>query len=241
MIDPGAKEIALADSFTDHLLERLVGDARDRGRERPAEPAVRRHGRVEQDAQAGLGEQLRFRGLVEHLEAGGDIGLEWKLMQQPRAEGVDGLHLQPARRVQRQGEQPPRPRPPDGVGLDVGNSPDRGVEPGIVERGPAAQLVEHPVGHVGGGGLGEGDAEDFRRLDAVEQQADDALRQHMGLAGAGIGRDPGGDGRVRRLDLQSQHRLGNGAGDGHGAHSPPPASSSSLPPTDHSFTRARWS
>ena len=57
------------------------------------------------------------------------------------------------------------------------------------------QRVEHAVRHVGGGGLGEGDAEDFRRVDAVEQQPDHALRQHVGLARAGIGRDPG---RARR-------------------------------------------
>ena len=58
------------------------------------------------------------------------------------------------------------------------------------------ERVEHAVRHVGGGGLGEGEAEDFRRVDAVEQQADHALRQHMGLARAGIGRRP----RPRRRD-----------------------------------------
>ena len=55
-------------------------------------------------------EKLRGRRLVEHGEARADIGLERELMQQPRAEGVDGLHLQAARRLQRRGKQPPRPR-----------------------------------------------------------------------------------------------------------------------------------
>ena len=64
------------------------------------------------------------------------------------------------------------------------------VERGVVERGPLAERVEHAVRHVGGGGLGEGEAEDFRRIDAGEQQPDHALRQHVGLARAGIGRRP---------------------------------------------------
>ena len=53
-----------------------------------------------------------LRGLVEHGEARGDVGFERKLVQQLGAERVDGLHLQPARRFQRAGEQPPRQRPP---------------------------------------------------------------------------------------------------------------------------------
>ena len=66
--------------------------------------------RLQQHIERQLIEQLRGRGLVEHLETRRDIGLERELVQQPRAEGVDGLHLQPARRLERRGEQPPRPR-----------------------------------------------------------------------------------------------------------------------------------
>ena len=53
-----------------------------------------------------------------------------------------------------------------------------------------AQRVEYVVRHVGGGRLGEGEAEDLRSVGAGEQQADHALRQHMGFARAGIGRRP---------------------------------------------------
>ena len=38
-------------------------------------------------------------------------------------------------------------------------------------------------------------------MDAFEQEIDDALRQHMSLARAGIGRHPGGDVRVGDLDV----------------------------------------
>ena len=56
-------------------------------------------------------------GLVEHLEARRDIGLEREQVQQLRAEGVDGVHLQAARRLQRQREQ--LPRPPALLGVDA--------------------------------------------------------------------------------------------------------------------------
>ena len=60
-------------------------------------------------------QKLRMLGLVEHGEAGGDIGFERKLVQELRAEGVDGLHFQAAGRLQRAGEQSPRQRPPPGI------------------------------------------------------------------------------------------------------------------------------
>ena len=65
---------------------------------------------------------------------------------------------------------------------------------------PAGQAGEHAVGHVGGRGPRVCEAEDLRRVCAAEQQADDPLRQHVRLAGAGIRRDPGrtlGFGRPR--------------------------------------------
>ena len=110
-VDPAAIRVALADRFADRhrgrsgrRRPRWRWRARGRARcpARPTLPAAR--------CSVSSVEQLRLRGLVQHGEARRDIGLERKLMQQPRAEGVDGLHLQPARRLQRRGEQPPRPR-----------------------------------------------------------------------------------------------------------------------------------
>ena len=82
------------------------------------------------------------------------------------------------------------------------------VELGIVERGPGRQRVEHPRRHGRGGGLGEGDAENLRRVLAAQQQLDHALGQHMGLAGAGIGRGPGRDGGIGRLVLRLHDAIG---------------------------------
>src|SRR5262249_11907224 len=116
---PIAYGVALADRFADHVLEGLVGGGRDRGCERAAELAVGRQGCVEQHAEADLAEELRFRRLLEYVEARGDIGLERKMMQQPRGEGVDGLPRQSARRLQRHREQPPRQGAPRRVRLDI--------------------------------------------------------------------------------------------------------------------------
>ena len=77
---------------------------------------------------------------------------------------------------------------------------DRVVQRVIVERDPVTERREHPLRHVGGGRLGEGDAQDLLRRHAVEQQADHALHQHVGLARTGIGRHErrgGGIGRAR--------------------------------------------
>ncbi len=64
------------------------------------------------------------------------------------------------------------------------------------EHRPFRQAGEDAVRHVGGGGARIGQAQDLRRVGAFEQQPDDALRQHMRLARAGIGRHPG---RVRGI------------------------------------------
>ncbi len=240
VVDKGAHGIALADRLADHLLERLIRRPRNGGGQRAAERLFRRQGCVEQHAEADLAEKLRLRRLVEDAETGGDIGLERKMMQQPRAEGVDGLHLQSAWRLQCHSEQPPRERAPRRVRLNVRDSLDGCGERDMVERGPAAQLVEHAVRHIGGGGLGKGDAEDLCRVDAVEQQTDHAQRQDMRLAGSGIGRHPRRGRGIRRLDLQAPQVVGNDAVDLlRRAHYS--LSASSGPATDHSFTRARWS
>ena len=101
-------------------------------------------GGFQQHVERQLIEQLRGRGLVQHGEARGDIGLERKLVQQPRAEGVDGLHLQPARRLQRRGEQPARPRARFGArAWRRSTALISLVERGVVERRPVGQPLEH--------------------------------------------------------------------------------------------------
>ena len=137
-------------------------------------------------------------------------------MQDLRAEGVDGLHLQAARRFQRPRKQPSRQGAARGR-YAARPRGDLGIKRGVVECGPAPERVEHALGHVGGGRFGEGETEDFFRRHAGEQKLDHAPRQDVGLAGAGIGGDPGGDGRIGHFALQAQHvRRNDARRPGHG-------------------------
>jgi hypothetical protein len=104
-LDPGDQRIALLDHVFDGGAERLVGARRDRGRERPPERAFRRPGRLEQHVQAQAFEEIALRKLLQHRKARRHVGLERKLVEQPGAERVDGLHLEAAGGFQRLGEQ----------------------------------------------------------------------------------------------------------------------------------------
>ena len=82
----------------------------------------------------------------------------------------------------------------------------------VIERDPMAEGGKHPLRHIGGGGFRERDAENFLRRNAVKQQPDHPLYQHMGFAGAGIGRHESGCRRVGRARLCRAHGIGNDAG-----------------------------
>ena len=234
-IDPARNIIALPDGIANNVLEGLIGGDHDGRRQRLAEQALWRGGSFQQDVERQPVEQFGGLRLVQHGKARRDIGLERKLMQQPRAKSVNGLHLEPARCLQRGGKQPARA----GALRRACRLSGRGfyllIKRGVGERAPFGERAKHAVGHIGRRRLGKGDAENLRRVDAAQQQIDDALRQHMRLAGAGIGRDEGRRIRVGRFDLHAAYFGGNDAGC---AHSPP---SSPPPPSDHSLTRARWS
>ena len=248
-VDPARKLVALADHLAHHVAERDVGGGEHGLGQRAAERAVRRVRGLEHHVEADLLQHPRFGGLVEHLEAGRDVGLEREQVQQLGAEGVDGVDLQAARRLQRQREKLPRPAALLGVNALRAGFAHGFVERDVIEHGPCPQRVEHAVRHVGGGGLGEGDAEDAAGIDAGEQQPDHALRQHVGLAGAGVGGDPGRALRVRRVELPVGDGIGDDALFARAAHRRvvlkltlgPLRSFSSSPISDHSCTRARWS
>ena len=106
--DPSVDARAFRDEFLDCHLVRHVAAGAEHGGERLAKRAAAR--RTSKRAPSRRLGKIGRLALVEHLEMPGDIGLERELLQQALAEGMDGLDLQPARRLQGAGEEPPRQR-----------------------------------------------------------------------------------------------------------------------------------
>ncbi|CAH0311494.1 hypothetical protein SRABI05_04815 [Agrobacterium fabrum] len=140
---------------------------------------------------ARLGQKRGGGAIIENREMAGDIGLQRELVQQGFAKSVDGLDFQPARCFQRLGEQPPCFGELYAIRHLAFDGGDAVLEIGIRQRCPFRQPVEHAARHFRCCGLGIGEAEDRRGAAPGQKQADHALGQNMGLAGAGIGRHPG--------------------------------------------------
>ena len=126
----------------------------------------------------------------------------------------------------------------------------------VVERDPLAERLLQPHRHLGGGGLGEGEALDALGRRAGQHQAQQPIGQQLGLARSGRGADEGGDRRIGGLEL---FRVGavarrrplpdpsrKGRGDSNYSPSPwegvggGPATTHSSPAAAHSATRASW-
>ncbi len=208
-IRPGHEVIAAQARLAHHILEGDVGSIGHRHGEGAPGGAVGIARGFQQHREIGALHHFVLVAIVEHRETRGHVGLERKLLQQPGAERVDGLHLQPARRFQRAGEQFASARAQSCIDLRDAGVTDGVVQRGVVERDPVAERGEHPLRHVGGGGLGEGDAQDLFRRHVGEQQPDHALHQHMGLARAGIGRDKRRGGGIGSACLRGANRRRN--------------------------------
>ena len=163
-------------------------------------------------------------------------------LQQLFAKAMNGLHLHAAGGFDGSGEQAAGSVEGIPVGRGAGE-PDEGGFQLILRQGdPGGEGGEKPVGHLSGGGLSVCQAEDAEGLAAGEQQAQYAVNEHMGFAGAGIGGDEGGGCRVGGVALQAGGLRQDVADGWHGGalilllHQLA-SSSSSLP---HSSMRARW-
>ena len=227
--------IAAEAGLAHDVLEGDVGCARHRRHQRAAGGAVGMARGFEEHPEIGALHHLVLVAVVEHGKPRRHVGLERELLQQPGAQRVDGLHLQPARRLQRAGEQLARRLAQARAGMGNAGIADRRIQRVVVERHPMAQRGEHPLRHVGGGGFCEGDAEDFFRRHVVEQQPDHPLHQHMGLARACVRRNEGGGRRIGGARLGGADGVGNDAGSLHHSSIPSP------PAADHSLMRARSS
>ena len=236
-VDPRHDRAAPADRIAQSILENEIAAERNDRRQLAAGRALGLVRRLQQHVAANLLQQLLLLRFLKHAEMRGHICLERKLLQQPGAESVDGLHLQSTGGLQRRGKKLPRRLP-----QPRGDPPRPGIryrliQRFIVKRGPVTERFENAVRHIGGRGLGEGETEDFLGLRTLQQEPDHALREHMGLAGACIGRHPGGRAWIGGIMLLGDQR---GRDDAF-VHSISLSSSARPPDNDHSRTRAKWS
>ena len=180
------------------MAERLgVGD----------QPLVaRRLGRDEEIGERLAGEQLLLPPL-QRPESRSQPRLGGEGGEQALGEGVDGLDSKPAaggvEDVREQGARAPH-------ALVVGRLAEREQllpQRLVLEPHPVSEPRLDPPGHLGGAGLGEGEAEDGGRLDSREEQPKHPGSQHMGLARPGRSGEGGMVARARgTLLLRFQRR-----------------------------------
>ncbi len=163
---------------------------------------------------ARLGHGIGGVGVVHQAEMRRQRRFQREAAQQRLAEGVDGADAHAAGEVQHLGEQRARFLA-QRVGGGDGEVGQVGVEGRVGQGDPCAEGVLQADRHFGRGGLGEGEALDALRRDGWvgEHQAQQAVGQQLGLAGAGRG----GDER-RRRGVCGAALFGIGTGAGGVAH-----------------------
>ena len=171
-------------------------------------------------------------GLVQHLEARGNAGFQREALQERLAESVDGEDVDAARSVEHAREQAAGGDSLFLLGRPIDQGLDLLIELGLVGHRPTAELARQPVRISAAAALVKVGGGSARGPRAGEQQARHAVGQNLGLAGAGIGLDPGGMGWCGGLALLA---AGQKQGIEGVAHSSPP------PAVDHSATRSRCS
>ena len=119
-----------------------------------------------------------------------------------------------------------------GVGLRAVSSASDVCELCLVHGHPLRQRVVDALRHLGRSGLGVGKGEDALGYRAGQHKAQRAQREHVRLAGAGVGAHPGGRRRIGRVALGLVRAFEVGSVRRHG-------STSSSSATAHSATRAR--
>ena len=162
----------------------------DQHRQGAAQRLFRRAAGADQHLLPRLTQQLGGGPVIQQVEMRRQPGFERKTPQNRLAKSVNGLDTETGGRIDDGGEQLPRARLHVGVGLPAVQVEQRLFQRRVIHHRPFAQPLDDAVGHFGGGGPGEGDAEDTVGRRAAEQQAQHAVGQHGRLAGAGRRIDP---------------------------------------------------
>ena len=171
-------------------------------------------------------------GSSRMVKPGATSASSGKALQQAFAERVDGLHLEPARRLDGGREQGARALDLRRRWLAGGELGEHVCELCLVHRHPLRQRVVDALRHLGRSGLGVGEGENALGDGAGEHEPQRAQRQHVRLAGAGVGAHPSGCRRIGGVALGLVRAFEVGGVRRHG-------STSSSSATAHSATRAR--
>ena len=165
---------------------------------------------VREHVLARLGQGVLGVAIVNQAEVRGERCFQREAAQQRLAEGVDGADLHAAGEVEHRCEQGTGGGQDLAGWLDVEGA-EFGGQKGVVEGDPFAEGILEAHGHLGGSGLGEGEALDAFGLGAGQHEAEQAIGEELGLAGTRRGGDERGDRRVGGLELFD---VGSGAGGG---------------------------
>ena len=195
-----------------------------------------------QDLFLHIGHGFSGCAIIHDFKMRRQTGFQRKAAQQRLAEGMNGLDFHSARCIQHTGKKLARADGFVATGCCTGKVGEIGLKVAILHRGPQTQSFIHTVGHFGRRGLGKSQTKNTMRLGARKHQAQDAIRQHLGLAGPGRGRHPDRCIGIRRIALQDVW-IGS-AHFGHDTSPSPPSSASSSTSISslpiHSRRRARW-
>ena len=137
-------------------------------------------------------QEKRLFLIFNHGKGRRDIGLKGKEMQQPLAKSVNGLNFQAAGGFHRLGKQAARMVQQFCARCVLHRHRlaeifKRSHQGRVIKLCPLRQGVENAGRHIGRRHLCIGEAENARRINAAQQQADDAHGQNIGFARASIG------------------------------------------------------
>ena len=221
-------------------------DPAGHGRERVGQHVVIPFARAYQNVVPRGFKHFGSGAFVHHLKMRCKARFDREPAQQRFTKRMNGLHLQPARRIKHLRKQSSGQRPRRIVRRRAGQGDNGGGQRRVFHHRPFAEQAADPVLHFSGRRARECQAENFPGIGARQQQAQHPVGQHLGLAGPGGGRHPDRRGRRRRYGLVGVFNdlpwsCRNGFGDAFGGtfgnrlgHSLPPVAA-------HSCTRSRCS
>ena len=171
---------------------------------------------IGQQGRQRLARQHRLFACLQRSKAGGQTRLDRKRGEQALAEPMDRLNAQAAtRRIEHACKQRARPRLQVRRAL-LAQRFQIGVQLRCRHPHPGGEPVVDPLRHFGRARLGEGQAQDRRRIGAAQQQAKHARGEHLRLSRAGRCGQPDVRVRIARRRLRAlQPRQGRQLSPGH--------------------------